>query len=37
MSEKFEIPPKLIEAIKQGNCIAFVGAGYSAPCKLPGW
>lgn len=31
------IPDGLIESIKQGRCIAFIGAGFSVPCKLPTW
>lgn len=31
------IPSGLIESIKQGRCIAFIGAGFSVPCKLPTW
>eukprot|EP00743_Colponemidia_sp_Colp-15_P010993 GILK01012196.1.p1 GENE.GILK01012196.1~~GILK01012196.1.p1 ORF type:complete len:880 (+),score=135.42 GILK01012196.1:82-2640(+) len=32
-----EIPPHLIEEIKSGNCIAFVGAGFSAAAGFPTW
>ena len=31
-----DIPPHLIEEILQGNCVAFVGAGFSAPA-VPNW
>lgn len=31
------IPEPLVEAIKSGNCVAFVGAGFSIPAKLPSW
>jgi len=37
MSNKFDIPHGLIDAIKQGNCVAFVGAGFSVPAGMPGW
>ena len=30
-----EIPVELIEAIKNGSCVAFVGAGFSGPCRMP--
>ena len=30
------IPKRLIEEIRQGNCVAFVGAGFSAPA-VPDW
>lgn len=30
------IPPALVESIRNGNCVAFVGAGFSAPA-LPPW
>lgn len=32
-----EVPEHLANAIKEGNCIAFVGAGFSAAARLPGW
>lgn len=32
-----EIPAELIQAIKAGTCVAFVGAGFSAPCRMPTW
>ena len=36
-TQRFDsIPPALISSIKAGNCIAFVGAGFSAPA-LPAW
>jgi len=28
---------RLTEAIKQGDCVAFVGAGFSGAANLPGW
>jgi len=31
------IPKKLIQSIKDGNCVVFVGAGFSAPARLPSW
>ena len=31
-----DIPPHLIKEILQGNCVAFVGAGFSAPA-VPHW
>jgi len=31
------IDPRLLESIEQGDCVAFVGAGFSAPAKLPQW
>jgi transcriptional regulator with XRE-family HTH domain len=31
------IPPALLNEIQAGNCIAFVGAGFSAAAGLPGW
>lgn len=33
----FEIPLDLIDMIMQRRIIPFVGAGFSAPLKLPGW
>ena len=35
MSER--IPPHLIEELRAGRVIAFVGAGFSAPAGFPGW
>lgn len=32
-----EVPAELISAITSGNCVAFIGAGFSAPCRLPSW
>ena len=29
-------PPRLLEAVHTGDCVAFVGAGFSAS-SLPGW
>jgi hypothetical protein len=31
------IPPALVEQILAGNCVAFVGAGFSAAARLPQW
>jgi hypothetical protein len=31
------IPPILVEKIRQGNCVLFVGAGLSQAAGLPGW
>ncbi|WP_164018043.1 SIR2 family protein [Pyxidicoccus trucidator] len=36
-SSAAELPAGLISAIQAGNCIAFVGAGFSIPAKLPSW
>ncbi|SVE04273.1 uncharacterized protein METZ01_LOCUS457127, partial [marine metagenome] len=35
-SELSEIPDHLIREIRQGKCVAFVGAGFSAPA-VPDW
>ena len=35
-SELSEIPNHLIQEIRQGNCVAFIGAGFSAPA-VPDW
>lgn len=32
-----EIDPRLLEDIRGGNCVAFVGAGFSAAAGLPPW
>lgn len=32
-----EIPDRLIEAIRRGRCVAFVGAGFSKVAGLPTW
>ncbi|HEX9206921.1 MAG TPA: SIR2 family protein [Steroidobacteraceae bacterium] len=32
-----EIDPRLLEDIRAGNCVAFVGAGFSAAAGLPAW
>ena len=32
-----EVPPELIAAINRGNCVAFVGAGFSGAAGLPSW
>src|SRR5512139_1767119 len=34
---KTEIDPRLLEDIRGGNCVAFVGAGFSAAAGLPPW
>lgn len=34
---RLDVPPQLVQAIHEGNCIAFVGAGFSAAAQLPGW
>jgi hypothetical protein len=34
---KENVPDHLIEEILRGNCVAFVGAGFSAAADLPGW
>jgi hypothetical protein len=31
------IDPRLMESIHEGNCVAFVGAGFSAAAGLPRW
>ncbi len=31
------IDPRLLADIRDGNCVAFVGAGFSAAAGLPGW
>jgi transcriptional regulator with XRE-family HTH domain/CheY-like chemotaxis protein len=31
------IPGGLVDEIQAGNCVAFVGAGFSAAADLPGW
>jgi hypothetical protein len=31
------IDPRLLEDIRSGNCVAFVGAGFSAAAGLPPW
>lgn len=35
--ESAELPPALIAEIKRGNCVAFVGAGFAGPARLPTW
>jgi hypothetical protein len=32
-----EIDPRLLEDIRGGKCVAFVGAGFSAAAGLPPW
>lgn len=34
---KLQVPEHLRTAIKEGNCVAFVGAGFSGAARLPGW
>ncbi|MFO7565507.1 MAG: SIR2 family protein [Enhygromyxa sp.] len=36
-AEPLECPRHLAEEIIAGNCVAFVGAGFSAAAKLPAW
>ncbi len=31
------LPEALLSAIREGNCVAFVGAGFSGAAGLPGW
>jgi hypothetical protein len=31
------IPPGLIEEIRAGRCVAFVGSGFSGAAGLPTW
>jgi hypothetical protein len=31
------IDPRLLDEIRRGNCVAFVGAGFSAAAGLPSW
>lgn len=35
--EELVVPEKLVKAIREGNCVAFVGAGFSGAARLPGW
>merc|ERR1712216_665411 len=32
-----EVPQGLLDAISKGQCVAFVGAGFSGAARLPGW
>lgn len=32
-----KVPGGLVDEINRGNCVAFVGAGFSAAAGLPGW
>jgi hypothetical protein len=32
-----ELPADLLKSIREGNCIAFLGAGFTAPAGLPTW
>ena len=32
-----QIPDHLVDEILAGNCVLFVGAGFSAPAGFPGW
>lgn len=34
---ELKVPQGLVDAINSGNCVAFVGAGFSAAARLPGW
>ena len=34
---EIDVPEGLVREINRGNCIAFVGAGFSAAAELPGW
>lgn len=34
---ELQVPDELVEAIMSGTCVAFVGAGFSAAARLPGW
>jgi hypothetical protein len=36
LSDHAAIPPQLVRDIRDGNCVAFVGAGFSA-AAVPGW
>ena len=31
------IPDFLLEKIQEKKCVAFIGAGFSMPCNMPGW
>jgi hypothetical protein len=31
------LPAKLVQSIKDGDCVVFIGAGFSAPARLPSW
>lgn len=33
----FAVPKHLVSEIRSGNCVAFVGAGFSAAAGLPSW
>lgn len=37
MSAVPSIDPRLMQSIHEGNCVAFVGAGFSAAAGLPPW
>jgi hypothetical protein len=37
MTSSISLPEHLVHEILAGNCVAFVGAGFSAPAKLPTW
>lgn len=32
-----EIPETLVDAIRRGNCVAFIGTGFTQPAGLPTW
>ncbi len=34
---KIDAPKDLVEQIKDGNCVVFVGAGLSQGAGLPNW
>jgi transcriptional regulator with XRE-family HTH domain/CheY-like chemotaxis protein len=36
-AEPGELPAALVRAIERGNCVAFVGTGFSAASGLPDW
>jgi hypothetical protein len=35
--DQITVPPGLLHAIREGSCVAFLGAGFSAAAKLPSW
>lgn len=37
IEKMLNVPDGLINSIKSGNCVAFIGAGFSVPAKLPTW
>lgn len=36
-NEHVDVPDGLIQAINQGDCVAFLGAGFTAAARLPAW